>query len=101
MEPPMKVAVVIKEDNSMEGDMYNMDAQRKKPSLETGRTEGVGQIWYGESLKEHQKQQAREIFNRKEANLTNIPLKTNFTTCTILLSNDKPVFVCTRSILTH
>ena len=98
IEPPMKVAVVIEEDNSMGGDMYNADAQRKIPSLETGRTEGVDQIQYGESLTKQQKQQAQELLNRKEANLSDVPLRTNLTTCTIPVSDDKPVFVRTRPI---
>ncbi|KAK7109283.1 hypothetical protein V1264_013350 [Littorina saxatilis] len=92
------VAVVIEEDNTMDDDIFQADAQRTLPLLETVRSENVDHVQFSEKLSEQKKKEVSEICQEFEGNFTDVPLTTNLERAQIRVSETKPVFVRPRPI---
>jgi hypothetical protein len=92
------VAVVIEEDNTMNDDIFQVDDQKTIPSLETIRSEDETDIHFCGELNDEQKEEAKKICQKFSSNLTDVPITTNLETCTIKVTEEKPVYVRPRPI---
>lgn len=92
------VAVVIEEDNTVDDDIFQIDAQRSIPLLETVRTENATHVKFSDKLSEGQRKEAQDMCREFENNLTDVPLTTNLERCQIKVTEPKPVFVRPRPI---
>ena len=84
--------MVIVEDGTMD-DIFEIDAQKSIPLLETQRTEDENDIHFFDQLTSEQKREAKDICRAHSNYLTDVPKTTNLVGCQIKVTEKKPVFV--------
>lgn len=93
-----RMAVVIEEDETMDDNIFEVDAQKSIPLLETQRTEDENDIHFFEKLTLEQIKEAKNICQKKSNFLTDVPKTCNLVKCQIKVTEQKPVFVKPRPI---
>ena len=95
---PDFVAIVIEESSSEQGHTFTTTEPEDIPLLQTVRTETHHDVNYSPKITEKMKREASALFEEASENFTDIPLTTNLETCSIKVSDKKPVFVKPRPV---
>ena len=92
------IAIVVEDIEGTEDYFADEDAQKHIPTPSTKRTETEKDVHICEKLTSQQKEELKDACDECQNNFTDVPKQTTLETCTIKMTDSKPVYVKPRPV---